>query len=244
MVWGDSQINDQGFYFSTTRRGEKVSFGGTFRVDFVQANAEAVSDFFLQNTVGNLEQNEVNISAAFSTRFRVNEFISLSAGVGRAVRTPLTLERYSDRFPATKFQTSAEFLGNPLLQPEASLEFNVGGVFNYRQTRVEADLFVRRIDDYITIVADPDIPRRLPLSPMTVFRYINGSQSNFVGFDIKAAQGLGKYIDGRATLSYVRGDDKLLDEPVIGIPPLQGIVGTSFSFICGKFIFRFEWNFR
>lgn len=232
IVWGDSNINDQGFYFSATRRGERVSVGGTVRVDFVQSDAERASDFFLANTVGDLDQSEVNFSAAFSTRFRVNEYVSLSAGVGRAVRTPLTLERYSDRFPATKFQTSAEFLGNPELNPEASLEFNFGGALNFQKTSLQADLFFRRIDDYITIVADPTVPRRLPLSPMTVFRYINGTQANFFGFDLKATQGLGKYVDARATLSYVRGDDDFLNEPVIGIPPLQGIIGLRFhSFV-------------
>ena len=237
VVWGDATINDQGFYFNTTRRGEKFSFGGTFRVDFVQADAGIASPFFTQNTTGALDQSETNISAAFSGRYQFNQYVSVSAGVGRAVRTPLTLERYSDRFPATKFQTSAEFLGNPTLNPEAALEFNVGARAVYKDTEFEADVFVRRIDDYITIVADPTIPRRLPLSPPTVFRYINGTEANFYGFDLSARQGMGKYLDGRASLSYVRGTDEFLNEPVIGIPPLQGIVGLrAHSFVDGVYV--------
>ncbi|MCB1025299.1 MAG: TonB-dependent receptor, partial [Acidobacteria bacterium] len=221
----------------TTRRGARFSVGGTVRIDFVQANAARASDFFLANTDGDLKQKETNFSAAFSAGYRVSEYVSLSAGIGRAVRTPLTLERYSDRFPSTKFQTSAEFLGNPAIKPEASLEFNIGGTVNFRQMRLEADLFVRSIDDYITIVADPSVPRRLPLSPPTVFRYINGTKANFFGFDLKAARSFGKYIDGRASLSYVRAEDKFLNEPVIGIPPMQGIVGLRFhSFIENMYI--------
>ncbi|MCB1024663.1 MAG: carboxypeptidase regulatory-like domain-containing protein, partial [Acidobacteria bacterium] len=65
IVWGGANINDQGLYFNTTRRGARFSVGGTVRIDFVQANAARASDFFLANTDGDLKQKETNFSAAF-----------------------------------------------------------------------------------------------------------------------------------------------------------------------------------
>ena len=50
---------------------------------------------------------------------------NLSLGVGSVVRTADALERYADRFPASKAQTSAEFVGNPNLDPERSTQADV-----------------------------------------------------------------------------------------------------------------------
>jgi hypothetical protein len=65
----------------------------------------------------------------------------LSLGVGRAVRTANALERYSDRFPAVKFQNAAEFLGNPALSPERSLEWNIGTSFLANRATFGFDVF-------------------------------------------------------------------------------------------------------
>ncbi len=89
----------------------------------------------------------------------------LNLGAGRAVRNPSVLERYSDRFPAVKFQTAAEFLGNPNLVPEKSREFNAGLVSVPGWSVAEIDVLHRVIDDYITVTPDADLPKRLPLNP-------------------------------------------------------------------------------
>ena len=94
------------------------------------------------------------------------------------------LERYSDRFPAVKFQTAAEFLGNPNLVPEKSREFNAGLVSVPGWSVAEIDIVHRVIDDYITVTPDADLPKRLPLSPPVVFRYTQGGQARFIGFDL------------------------------------------------------------
>ena len=47
-------------------------------------------------------------SAAISLERALGDHWSLHAGVGRAVRSPTVLERYSDRFPASRFQLAAD----------------------------------------------------------------------------------------------------------------------------------------
>ena len=37
-------------------------------------------------------------------------------------------------------------------------------------TRGGPDWFYRAITDYITVLADPDLPKRLPVSPPVVYR--------------------------------------------------------------------------
>ena len=56
-------------------------------------------------------------------------------------------------------------MGQPDLLPEQSLELNVGTMFRVARASIQADYFYRNINDYITVMPDPSLPKRLPLSP-------------------------------------------------------------------------------
>ncbi len=166
-------------------------------------------------------QTNANVSAAASASLRVTDNWLVTAGAGRAVRNPSALERYADRFPAVKFQTAAEFVGNPHLVPEKSLEFNAGTTLRLAEAAVTLDVFLRNVDDYITVAHDPNLARRLPLSPDQLFRYVQADQARFAGFDLTATSSAGPWIDLRGGWSYVRAEDLLFDEPLFGVPPFE-----------------------
>lgn len=234
IVWPDAEIEDLGAYAQVIYRTDRAELGATVRLDDVDATAGRLSDFFRQNAPGDPDQSETNASAAVSARFDLGEHWTLTAGVGRAVRTATILERYSDRFPSTKFQIAAEFLGNPELDPESSLEWNLGGRGRYGDVLVEIEGFYREIDDYITVIPDPDVPRRLPLSPPTVFRYVNGDRATFYGGELLVSHRAHERFLWRGSLSYVRAEDETFDEPVLGIAPLHGEVGGRFFPLPGR----------
>ncbi|MDP6610333.1 MAG: TonB-dependent receptor [Vicinamibacterales bacterium] len=221
IVWPDANINDVGAYTQLIYRRGRGQVGAAVRIDAVSTSAGETSPFFDENTTGDLDQTETNVSAALNATMQVNDLWSVSAGVGRAVRTAMTLERYSDRFPTTKFQVAAEFMGNPSLKPERGVEVNVGTIAGNSRATVEADFFYRQIDDYITVMPDPSLLKRLPLSPNTVFRYINGTTANFTGYEVRGRVAASDYLDVQGFLGYVRATDVLLDEPVFGIPPFE-----------------------
>ena len=223
IVWPEAKINDIGGYGQVIYAQGKTQVGGTVRVDGVDASAGDVSQFFLDNTEGDLDQTETNFSAAVNLSRQLSNRWMLSLGLGRAVRTANALERYSDRFPSVKFQNAAEFLGNPALAPEGSLEWNVGTTVVASGTIFGFDFFGRNIDDYITVILDPDIPKRLPLSPDVLYRYING-EAQFYGYEAYGSSGIGPNFDVRGSLSYVWAEDKTFDEPAFGIPPLKFII--------------------
>ena len=234
-VWPDTTIADQGVYAQAGKRFERGEINAAFRVDFVQANAGGPTEFFLQNAETDLDRNETNANFSLSGRYRIAEGLSLSVGVGRALRTANSLERFSDRFPSSRFQTAAEFMGSPAIRPEASLQGDidleiVGGGF-----RFGIGGYLRRIDDYITVRADPSLPPRLPLSPPVVFRYFNGDYAAFRGyrFDVRyrAARGLELRFQGAKTIA----DDHALREPVLGIAPLELDSGLRYLLPSGRF---------
>ena len=166
-------------------------------------------------------QNNVNVSAAANASLRITDSWLVNLGAGRAVRNPSVRERYADRFPAVKFQTAAEFVGNPLLVPEKSLEVNAGTMLRVAQATFEADVFWRSINDYITVAFDPNLTRRLPLSPARVFRYVQADSARFAGLDLRAESAAGPWLSLRGGWSFVRAEDLLFDEPLFGVPPFE-----------------------
>lgn len=221
VVWPDARVTNTGAYGQVLYNRGRAALGGTVRVDHERAGAGAVSPFFAEHAAGDLSQRNTNVSAAASLGLDVWANTVLNLGVGRAVRNPSVLERYSDRFPAVKFQTAAEFMGDPGLAPEKSRELNVGLVSVLGRTVTELDVFYRVIDDYITVAPDPGVPKRLPLSPPLVFRYTQGGEARFVGFDVRTETPLGRWFDVHASLSFVRAEDTFFDEPLFGIPALE-----------------------
>jgi len=231
-AWPDARVDDQGIYGQLVHAGEKTRIGGTVRLDFVQASADEslLSQFFLDNTTGALRQNETNLSAAVSATTQISPQWEITAGLGRAVRTANALERYADRFPYSKFQIAAEFLGSPDIRPETSLELDVEATGRIGPLTLSGGVFYRRIDDYITVVPDPLLSPSLPTSFPVVYRYVNGEEARFSGGALRLSHPATQRISWRASVSYVRGEDTLFDEPVFGIPPLQGEVGARFAF--------------
>ena len=221
-VWPDAEIADLGLYGQLVYKRPTARIGATVRVDRVDADAGEVSDFFSVSTSGDLDQQETNVSAAVSAEIGLDEHWSLTVGAGRTVRTASALERYADRFPSTKFQRSSEFLGNPELDPEESLELNVGTHGRFRRFEVTVEAFARGIDDYITVLPDPSLATNLPLSPPPVFRYINGDEARFYGGEARVRQELVGGLEWRGSVSYTRAEDTFFDEPAFGIPPPYG----------------------
>jgi hypothetical protein len=75
---------------------------------------------------------------------------------------------------------AAEFQGNPDLKPERSTQGDLWIEADYSRVAVHASVFVRKIRDYITLEAT-DIAPLLPLSPPTVYRYVNGDATYYGG---------------------------------------------------------------
>jgi iron complex outermembrane receptor protein len=228
FVWPEVSIDDLGTYIQLARKRPNSTLVGTLRADFVDAAAGRPSDFFRENTSGNLDQSETNVSAAVSGRFRVGNGWTMTGGVGSAVRTASALERYSDRMPSSKFQIAAEFMGNPGIEPETALQLDLGTEYRSSELVVQIEGFVRSIEDYITVEPAPTIAKRMPMSPF-VYSYVNGADAEFVGGEVRIRHRISDLVEWRAMASYVRGEDKLFDEPIFGLPPLTGKVGLRIT---------------
>jgi len=166
-----------------------------------------------------LDDTETNLSAAFTLSANLDESWSVSGALGTAVRTAEVLERYSDRIPATKVQLSNEFMGNPDLEPERSTQLDLWVEGSFSRFILSVNGFWRTIDDYITVEAT-ELPKRLPLSPPTVFRYTNG-EASFHGAEGSVRAYLTDELSTTLGVAWLEGEDETFDEPALGVAPFQ-----------------------
>lgn len=234
LVWPDVTITDAGLFARADRHlAGDVTVSVAGRVDFVAARADTASEFFRDNVSTDFDQNEVNLSGAATAGVGLSANWTLFVGVGTAVRTADALERYSDRFPASKSQISAEFVGNPELKPERSNQADLWVEGSYGNVSIQLSAFARKMNDYITLTPT-DLPKRLPLSPETVYQYVNGD-ATFWGFDAQAAIGVTDAWTLKLAGDYLWGEDDLLGEPAIGVAPPHGAVGVRYDTPSGAF---------
>lgn len=228
MMWPQTTISDLGFFFRAKRPFSKDwTLSGTLRFDYAHAHADTLSSFFATNVSSDRNASETNLSGSLTSSYSPSDHWSLGLGIGTVVRTADASERYSDRIPASKSQMSAEFVGNPDLQPERSTQADLWLDVSYSGFRSSLNLFGRILDDYITL--DPtSLPKRLPLSPNTVYQYIN-ERAKFWGFDFSASYRIVPQLKYKAGLDYLWGQDTELDEPALGVAPFSVQTGLRYE---------------
>ncbi len=217
LMWPQVSIVDGGAFVRGTGPAGGFDLSWTVRADLVHANADTASDFFRANVPGPFDASEANLGGAFTITRSFGPGWSGSIGVGSVARTADATERYSDRVPASKAQTSAEFIGNPALAPERNNQADLWIDGTSGRFSLHLNGFVRRVGNYITIEPTA-LPKRLPLSPPTVYRYVNGS-ADFAGFEISPAVALSPAVTLGVAATYLHGQDTELDEPALGVTP-------------------------
>ena len=227
-MWPDAEVQDTGL-FARVARSSGSGFTGeaTVRMDFVSAEANEISEFFRENVSGDTDGDETNLSAAFVVGHQLSTRWNLSLGAGTAVRTADATERFSDRIPTARAQFSAEFVGNPQLDPERANQADLWLEGTYRHLNLNLNLFYRRVEDYITIQGT-DLPKRLPLSPPVVYQYVNG-EAEFQGGELTLDAELRPHWRLRFATAYLEGDDLDRDEPAFGVAPWRSDLGLRFE---------------
>ena len=235
QIWPGVTIADVGVFAQATRIFGPVQASGTVRADFVWAGADEnrVTDVYLDvanATIDQLDQQEVNLSSALMLSASLSDAWSLSVGGGTAVRTASALERYADRFPANKAQTSAEFIGDPTLRPERSWQADVELEARYPKLSLKMSGFARRIENYITLEDAPDVEPMLPLPIFAdgPFRYANG-EATFYGGEASAGYALSDPLTVSLKASYLWGQNETTDQPALGVSPLSADLGLRYE---------------
>ena len=239
QIWPGVSIANAGVFAQITRLLGTIEATATARADAVWAGADEsqVSDVYLDIAAPDdetldpdaLDQRELNVSGALMLTAPLSDAWSLSLGGGTAVRTAGALERYADRFPANKAQTSTEFSGTPRLEPERSWQADLELQARYDRVSVKVSGFARHLSNYITLDStdvDPMLP--LPIFAEGPYRYTNGA-ATFYGGEMSASVALLASFTARVSGSYLWGKNLETNQPALGVAPLRGDLGLRWE---------------
>ena len=121
-------------------------------------------------------------------------------------------------------------MGNPYLDPELNYQAEFSMQHMAGRLKWEGSLFYSVLQDYITAVVDPDLPRKyMPMQePRFAKRFINVDDAMQTGFELSLTYDLTEAFGFSGDLSYTYGQNKSLDEPLPQVPPLTGHLGVHY----------------
>lgn len=221
VIWPDATTEVLGGYLTLNQNNQGFSWNATVRFDASQTEVARAGEFFQEQTAGNLDRSNSDLSGAVSVLVPFKSAWLLTLGAGSVVRVPTILERYADRFPSTTFQSPAEFVGDPELTPERANEINAALTFQQKRFFLTTDVFYRELEDNISYRYDPNLVPALPLSPAMVYRYINGTGATYAGAEIHWQLQTAPGLTWHSSASYTYGKDDETDEPAVGVAPLR-----------------------
>ena len=223
-AWPGATITQEGGFVEARRTVGAVTLTGTTRLDLVQADARTPSEAFLQSVAPgtDLRQTAVMMNGAVTASLPLPRRWTLSLGAGSVARPPDASERYANRFPESRSQTSAEFLGTPSLNAERSTQADLWLDGQGARWSLSVNGFVRQVDEYITL-KETDLDPVLPMSP-AVFRYVNG-EAAFVGAEVSTSVTPVDPVTIRASGSALWGRDESIGEPAFGVSPPSANLG-------------------
>jgi iron complex outermembrane receptor protein len=228
VVWPDVTTTAGGFFLRGDRAFSGLfDFSATVRLDMAGSGAGRPSDWFQDNVSDRTSTSSTDLSGAVTLGVHLSRNWMLFAGAGSAVRTPDANELYADRFPASKGQLSAEFVGNPDLAPERSSQFDLGFDGGYSVVNLQGNVFVRNIADYITL-EPTGLEKKLPMSPDVVYQYVNG-EAFYWGVEAAAGILLSRSWTLNLRTDYLWGEDRTLNEPAFAVIPWRGSAGLRYD---------------
>jgi iron complex outermembrane receptor protein len=228
--WDDARIQDWGFYAGfKDKLLPQLGLTLGARLDLVEADSDVPGQDFL-NLVGaeDLRQTEINVSGNIGLVYSPTEEIDLTVAVGRGVRTADASERYSYYYSSSKYADNFDYLGDPELEPEQSLEFDIGCRTRFDRTDLGLSLFYTLVEDYITGEVAPD------LTPKTagaagVKRYVNVA-ARLMGFELEGRLNLTDEVSLKGNLAYTEGENRDSDTYLPQIPPLEGNLAVRYDY--------------
>ncbi|MEA3330550.1 MAG: TonB-dependent receptor [Campylobacterota bacterium] len=189
------------------------------RVDSVTAKSDgAKSPYFLTSSHSD---TDTAISGSIGGIYKLNEDAKIYANLGRAFRAPTIIERYY----SGPHDGPAQDQGNPDLDPEKSINFDIGMRFKGQNYRTSVGVFYNKVDNMIKkILTNPSAP-----VSAQVYTYQNISEAELYGGEFDGIYYISDEFSTFGNITLTRGNDKTTDHPLTAIPPLKARYGINYE---------------
>lgn len=229
-VWQNSSVSKIAGFGEYHLTQGKTNFVLSARIEANSAKAlDPATEFTTVHPDTEITQINPNVSLG-----GVHEFSNtFSAGLwlGRAQRSGSITERYINFLPVGN--DPYEMLGTPDIKPEVNNEIDLNFKYMAASTIVNLSLFTSYLQDYISSEIDPNLTPRMPTAP-GVRRYVNIDKAIMSGFEVSWSQKLVAGLSHQFSAAYTYGQNKILDQPLPEIAPMDMRYILSGSYLNGK----------
>lgn len=203
-----------GFYSTVSKRKNKAHFNLGVRYDYEQQSVVTISNSVPREII-RFDNQFHNIAGLFAIKYDVSKTQTLSLNSGFAMRNPAINELYSSGLHQgvsgieegdINLETEKAFKNTLEYKWLPSPDFSFNALIYHQHFR-----------DYIFLNPQEEI--RLTIrGAFPVFKY-EQTDANIYGLDISAQFTIGNSLLGLLKYSYLKGDDKKNDTPLIFMPP-------------------------
>ncbi len=216
-IWNGGEIAKAGIFGEYHRSFSACDLILSGRLEYNDARAtDPGNDFASKNP--EITARQVNPNISVGTIWGLSEALSLGLWVGRAQRSGSITERYINSLPVGR--DPYEMLGNPALDPEINNQIDLMLGYETGETSLDIAAFASFLEDYISSEVDPALKPAMPSSP-GVRRYMNIKEAFMTGFEVTWKQQLFAGMRHKMSLAYTYGQDKVRNEPLPEIAPLD-----------------------
>ncbi|MXW32642.1 MAG: TonB-dependent receptor [Rhodothermaceae bacterium] len=167
--------------------------------------------------VRTLAQSYTLVGASFSLTKAIGSENLLRLSLANVGRLPTHVENYGHY--VYNYVDGYFYTGNPKLKPERSMQAELGFERWTSSLALRASVFGNYIRHYIVGENDGDLLGNTTLRFRT---YQNASAAFLFGGEVSAVVDFREWFEWTASISYTRGQNLELDEPMYLIPPLTG----------------------
>lgn len=237
LTWPDNRKDQYGVAASCTLPIDslvKLQING--RVDWIKyelmtAEAKDQVSIFGYSSAGRTDWLK-NISAQLVKKFTAR--FKTTASIGYSERAATASELYG--FYLFNSSDGYDYIGNPVLKNESSLQAEVSGSYSRNMTRLQLTFFGSRINNYIIGSINPGFSS-MTIGARGVKTFENIPEAWVAGFEVSVVAKPVTQTELISTLRYSWGIDNY-KLPLPFMPPLKNI--TSFRFQPGKFSAQLE----
>lgn len=222
-LWQQGSILRTGAFVHTEKKLGLFQLTVSGRMDWVHAKpnqpaAKTIAFNDVLNGNAGLISNDLNtsISAGISRYF--NNRWQASFWVGRGVRSASITEKFINYLPVGL--DAYEVVGNPHLKPEANTQMDFLLRYKTEHTQLQINGYYAFLSDYISTVVDPTLKPVIATSP-GVRKFINVKEASIIGFELNWNQQLAKVLSQEITMAFVRGQNRVLNQPLPEINPFE-----------------------
>ncbi|MEO5967829.1 MAG: TonB-dependent receptor [Ferruginibacter sp.] len=229
LTWPDNRTNQLGLGATWKLHvNDKLSFWVSGRTDVYESKLVTEESKAQASIFGYDQKNRKEILKNISIKslHKINKNISASASISYSERMPTASEMYG--FYLFNSNEGYDYIGNPTLQVEKSLQSELSATIKWNRSRVQITGYYLRVGNYISGMVDPSLSV-MTIGAKGVKSYVSEKYVNLFGGEAVVFISTHLNIDIVSTFKYIYGED-LNSNHLPSISPFRNITSVRKKF--------------